>query len=151
LRRADPPSNESYRLFISLRNRKIGQGPKCYRAIEREREKKNIWSHMYYKPLAGYEIHAAVAMNSTLLWDVTPHRSSVMFRRNMLPPCLELKSKTNTKLADGTLRETKFFITQFSPAACYFPFRRSRRQRNLYKEIRGEVDQLKHCSRLGAM
>jgi hypothetical protein len=34
LRRADPPSKESYRLFIGLRNWKIGQGPKGCRAIE---------------------------------------------------------------------------------------------------------------------
>jgi hypothetical protein len=36
LRRADPPSKESYRLCIGLRNRKSGQGPtKGCRAIDR--------------------------------------------------------------------------------------------------------------------
>jgi hypothetical protein len=39
LRRADPPSKESYRLCIGLRNLKSGQGPKGYTAIERERER----------------------------------------------------------------------------------------------------------------
>jgi hypothetical protein len=82
-------------------------------------------------------------MNSTVLWDVTSHRSSVMFRRNILPPCSELRNKQSTKLADGTQRETKLFIKQFSPAACNFPFRRSRRQRKLYKEIRGGSNRVK--------
>jgi hypothetical protein len=40
LRRLDPPSNESYRLCIGLRNWKSGQGPtKDCRAIDRERER----------------------------------------------------------------------------------------------------------------
>jgi hypothetical protein len=38
LRWADPPSEESYRLCIGLRNWKSGQGPKGYRAIEREKK-----------------------------------------------------------------------------------------------------------------
>jgi hypothetical protein len=35
LRRADPPSKESYRLCIGLKNLKSSQGPKGFRAIEK--------------------------------------------------------------------------------------------------------------------
>jgi hypothetical protein len=38
LRRADPPSKESYRLCIALRNWKTGQDPKAFTFIEREKK-----------------------------------------------------------------------------------------------------------------
>jgi hypothetical protein len=38
LRQADPPSKESYRLCIELRNWKRSQGPQGYIVIDRDRE-----------------------------------------------------------------------------------------------------------------
>jgi hypothetical protein len=50
LRRADPPSKESYRLCIGLRNRKYVLDPKGCRAIERARERERgggVWKQYY--------------------------------------------------------------------------------------------------------
>jgi hypothetical protein len=56
LRRADPPSKESYRLCIGLRNRKTDQGPKGCRATERGKEKTVYPGHSLLRKVSRHEV-----------------------------------------------------------------------------------------------